>query len=214
MNHGDYGGTGISFSVSKDGTSNVGLNYSGNGDSNATGMQAVLNGLKGLSLNISSDGQLTLSNQFRGADAFSLSYDANTHTFSPIGVNGNFQNDLIANLVQENAARNAAENAKKLEEKKKVWLENQRQKPGYENLSDAEIFSKYKSDNSVVQDGSRTDLSSQILGAFGDMFSGSTGFGNLSSNEGYLDAKGDFVPNTCFTAGTLVHTKTGTKKIE
>ncbi|WP_176082423.1 polymorphic toxin-type HINT domain-containing protein, partial [Leptospira alexanderi] len=47
----------------------------------------------------------------------------------------------------------------------------------------------------------------------GDMFGGSLGLFN-SSGEGYLNSQGEFVPRTCFTAGTLVHTSQGTKKIE
>ncbi|TGK14296.1 TIGR04388 family protein, partial [Leptospira kmetyi] len=85
----------------------LGLNYSKEGKS-------LQNYFSGGSLNIGSDGQITLSNQFRGADVFSLGYNTNTHSFSPIGVNGNFQSDFLANLVQENAAHNSASSAEKL----------------------------------------------------------------------------------------------------
>ncbi|EMN90601.1 toxin HINT domain protein [Leptospira weilii str. UI 13098] len=79
-------------------------------------------------------------------------------------------------------------------------------------MSDQAVFDKYKLENSGVG-GSRLDLPSQVFGSLGDMFGGSLGLFN-SSGEGYLNSQGEFVPRTCFTAGTLVHTSTGAKKIE
>ncbi|EQA60678.1 Hint domain-containing protein [Leptospira alexanderi] len=197
--------TGISLSASNSGYTSVGLNYNKDGSS-------FLNRLQGYSLNIGSDGLLSLHNQFRGADVLSLGYNFNTHTFDPIGINQNFQNDYNNSVAQENAAANAAASAEKLAEKRQEWLDAQRTKPGYEGLSDQAVFDKYKLENSGVG-GSRLDLPSQVFGSLGDMFGGSLGLFN-SSGEGYLNAQGEFVPRTCFTAGTLVHTATGTKKIE
>ncbi|EQA64248.1 intein C-terminal splicing domain protein [Leptospira alexanderi serovar Manhao 3 str. L 60] len=193
--------TGISLSASNSGYASVGLNYNKDGSS-------FLNRLQGYSLNIGSDGLLSLHNQFRGADVLSLGYNFNTHTFDPIGINQNFQNDYNNSVTQENAAANAAASA----EKRQEWLDQQRTKPGYEGLSDQAVFDKYKLENSGVG-GSRLDLPSQVFGSLGDMFGGSLGLFN-SSGEGYLNSQGEFVPRTCFTAGTLVHTKSGTKKIE
>ncbi|EQA61340.1 large structural domain protein [Leptospira alexanderi serovar Manhao 3 str. L 60] len=79
--------TGISLSASNSGYASVGLNYNKDGSS-------FLNRLQGYSLNIGSDGLLSLHNQFRGADVLSLGYNFNTHTFDPIGINQNFQNEL------------------------------------------------------------------------------------------------------------------------
>ncbi|UPY81078.1 TIGR04388 family protein (plasmid) [Leptospira weilii] len=197
--------TGISLSASNSGYANVGLNYNKDGNS-------FLNRLQGYSLNIGSDGLLSLHNQFRGADVLSLGYNFNTHTFDPIGINQNFQNDYNNSVTQENAAANAAASAEKLAEKRQEWLDAQRTKPGYEGLSDQAVFDKYKSENSGAG-GSRLDLPSQVFGSLGDMFGGSLGLFN-SSGEGYLNSQGEFVPRTCFTAGTLVHTSQGTKKIE
>ncbi|UPY81076.1 TIGR04388 family protein (plasmid) [Leptospira weilii] len=197
--------TGISLSASNSGYANVGLNYNKDGNS-------FLNRLQGYSLNIGSDGLLSLHNQFRGADVLSLGYNFNTHSFDPIGINQNFQNDYNNSVTQENAAANAAASAEKLAEKRQEWLDAQRTKPGYEGLSDQAVFDKYKLENSGVG-GSRLDLPSQVFGSLGDMFGGSLGLFN-SSGEGYLNSQGEFVPRTCFTAGTLVHTSQGTKKIE
>ncbi|WP_235595688.1 TIGR04388 family protein [Leptospira weilii] len=197
--------TGISISASNSGYANVGLNYNKDGNS-------FLNRLQGYSLNIGSDGLLSLHNQFRGADVLSLGYNFNTHSFDPIGINQNFQNDYNNSVTQENAAANAAASAEKLAEKRQEWLDQQRTKPGYEGLSDQAVFDKYKLENSGAG-GSRLDLPSQVFGSLGDMFGGSLGLFN-SSGEGYLNSQGEFVPRTCFTAGTLVHTKTGVKKIE
>nr|WP_061235353.1 TIGR04388 family protein [Leptospira weilii] len=197
--------TGISISESNSGYASVGLNYNKDGNS-------FLNRLQGYSLNIGSDGLLSLHNQFRGADVLSLGYNFNTHSFDPIGINQNFQNDYNNSVTQENAAANAAASAEKLAEKRQEWLDQQRTKPGYEGLSDQAVFDKYKLENSGVG-GSRLDLPSQVFGSLGDMFGGSLGLFN-SSGEGYLNSQGEFVPRTCFTAGTLVHTATGAKKIE
>ncbi|WP_176082419.1 Hint domain-containing protein, partial [Leptospira alexanderi] len=190
---------------SNSGYTSVGLNYNKDGSS-------FLNRLQGYSLNIGSDGLLSLHNQFRGADVLSLGYNFNTHTFDPIGINQNFQNDYNNSVTQENAAANAAASAEKLAEKRQEWLDQQRTKPGYEGLSDQAVFDKYKLENSGAG-GSRLDLPSQVFGSLGDMFGGSLGLFN-SSGEGYLNSQGEFVPRTCFTAGTLVHTSQGTKKIE
>ncbi|WP_235595689.1 TIGR04388 family protein [Leptospira weilii] len=197
--------TGISISASNSGYANVGLNYNKDGNS-------FLNRLQGYSLNIGSDGLLSLHNQFRGADVLSLGYNFNTHSFDPIGINQNFQNDYNNSVTQENAAANAAASAEKLAEKRQEWLDQQRTKPGYEDLSDQAVFDKYKLENSGAG-GSRLDLPSEVFGSLSDMFGGSLGLFN-SSGEGYLNSQGEFVPRTCFTAGTLVHTSNGTKVIE
>ncbi|TGL66538.1 TIGR04388 family protein [Leptospira kmetyi] len=232
-------GLGLAISASKDGYASLGLNYSKEGKS-------LQNYFSGGSLNIGSDGQITLSNQFRGADVFSLGYNTNTHSFSPIGVNGNFQSDFLANLVQENAAHNSASSAEKLAdiygnvlvERGVITAEKMGElmtkQGGHE-----ELISLYDTNKQAAIEGGPTSqklwedstnkaveqLRSEGLnismggqsqgGFFNDLFNSfQQSMGYAMDGNGGLDENGAFSISTCFTAGTLIHTKTGTKKIE
>ncbi|RHX77558.1 hypothetical protein DLM77_20855 [Leptospira yasudae] len=237
-----YGDAGLSISAGKDGYASFGLNYNKDG-------KGWLNNLSGVGLTMGSDGVFTLSHQFKGSDTLNLSYNTNTHGFSPIGVNGNFINDLNLSLIQENAASGNADAKKKLADyygnvlvergvisaekmgelmtksgghEELISLYDSNKQTAFANGENSPEAIKWKSETTQAVEQLRSEGlnigmggQSQSGGFFNDLFTSfQNSMGNATNGNGGFDTNGDFSINTCFTAGTLVHTKNGLKKIE
>ncbi|TGM98339.1 TIGR04388 family protein [Leptospira yasudae] len=237
-----YGDAGLSISAGKDGYASFGLNYNKDG-------KGWLNNLSGVGLTMGSDGVFTLSHQFKGSDTLNLSYNTNTHGFSPIGVNGNFINDLNLSLIQENAAKGNADAIKKLADyygnvlvergvisaekmgelmtksggqEELISLYDSNKQTAFANGENSPEAIKWKSETTQAVEQLRSEGlnitmggQSQSGGFFNDLFTSfQNSMGNATNGNGGFDTNGAFSINTCFTAGTLVHTKNGLKKIE
>ncbi|RHX77443.1 hypothetical protein DLM77_21140 [Leptospira yasudae] len=237
-----YGDAGLSISAGKDGYASFGLNYNKDG-------KGWLNNLSGVGLTMGSDGVFTLSHQFKGSDTLNLSYNTNTHGFSPIGVNGNFINDLNLSLIQEHAAKGNADAIKKLADyygnvlvergvisaekmgelmtksgghEELISLYDSNKQAAFANGENSPEAIKWKSETTQAVEQLRSEGlnitmggQSQSGGFFNDLFTSfQNSMGNATNGNGGFDTNGDFSINTCFTAGTLVHTKNGLKKIE
>ncbi|WP_241556005.1 TIGR04388 family protein [Leptospira yasudae] len=237
-----YGDAGLSISAGKDGYASFGLNYNKDG-------QGWLNNMAGVGLTMGSDGVFTLSHQFKGSDTLNLSYNTNTHAFSPIGVNGNFINDLNLSLIQENAAKGNADAIKKLADyygnvlvergvisaekmgelmtksgghEELISLYDSNKQTAFANGENSPEAIKWKSETTQAVEQLRSEGlnitmggQSQSGGFFNDLFTSfQNSMGNATNGNGGFDTNGDFSIRTCFTAGTLVHTQTGTKRIE
>ncbi|RHX77446.1 hypothetical protein DLM77_21160 [Leptospira yasudae] len=237
-----YGDAGFSISAGKDGYASFGLNYNKDG-------KGWLNNLSGVGLTMGSDGVFTLSHQFKGSDTLSIGYNTNTHGFSPIGVNGNFINDLNLSLIQEHAAKGNADAIKKLADyygnvlvergvisaekmgelmtksgghEELISLYDSNKQTAFANGDNSPEAIKWKSDTTQAVEQLRSEGlnitmggQSQSGGFFNDLFTSfQNSMGNATNGNGGFDTNGAFSINTCFTAGTLVHTKNGLKKIE
>lgn len=112
--------------------------------------------------------------------------------------------------IEEKKQKKALELAEGKDKFVKDWKEKH---PGDAKLSDQEIFDKYSAEkkaNGDKKDGSRETIGDHVAGFFKDNFSN---FGG-SDSQGWVDDKGEFHANTCFVAGTKIHTQTGLKNIE
>ncbi|RHX77449.1 hypothetical protein DLM77_21180 [Leptospira yasudae] len=191
----------------------------------------------------------TLSHQFKGSDTLSIGYNTNTHGFSPIGVNGNFINDLNLSLIQEHAAKGNADAIKKLADyygnvlvergvisaekmgelmtksgghEELISLYDSNKQTAFANGDNSPEAIKWKSETTQAVEQLRSEGlnikmggQSQSGGFFNDLFTSfQNSMGNATNGNGGFDTNGAFSIRTCFTAGTLVHTQTGTKRIE
>nr|WP_232369534.1 polymorphic toxin-type HINT domain-containing protein [Leptospira abararensis] len=150
---------------------------------------------------------------FDGVNA--LSYNQNTG----LSGNTNFGLDLrkkyIQDEIDEEVKLNKEAADKKLEDAKEEWLKEKRKDPKYADIKDDdELLRQYKKEQETkaAQDGSRDSLLAKIGGDIYDDVAGALGIS--TSDAGRLDKDGKFVPRTCFTAGTKVHTNDGLKNIE
>ncbi|TGL79176.1 TIGR04388 family protein [Leptospira yasudae] len=92
---------GFSASASKDGSAGLDAYYNyGNGN-----IPPEFRGHGG-TLSFSNDGTISLSGQMQGSTFGTLAYNTDTHSFQPISLNSNFQNEFNQGVAAENAQHN------------------------------------------------------------------------------------------------------------
>jgi hypothetical protein len=162
----------------------------------------------GASIGYSQKGGFEAGIDILGANAF------NWNETAGLTANTNWAVDYKRAQKREEIEEKKQKKALELAEGKDKFVKDWKEKhPGNDNLSDDDVFAAYqkeKKEKGEEKKGSREGILDHVAGFFTDNF---TNYGG-SDGQGWVDEKGEFHANTCFVAGTKIHTQIGLKNIE
>ncbi|WP_084695307.1 TIGR04388 family protein, partial [Leptospira broomii] len=176
----------------------------------------------GGSVTIDGKGNTTVAATYRNATVVSATGNVhNPSSFGNLSVNDNFNSDLNQNLAMGKADENLTAGRAELEAGRNAIAEtgNEPQKEilNNENASAADqhgvLATLAKAGEFLTDPSSASTWLGRTTQDVVGSFLGSTGLGASDSN-GFIDKNGKYVQRTCFTAGTLIRTKSGLKRIE